>query len=49
MGSQNNYLNSHFSTLEVNIQLLVAMAYETMQKKNTHTHTDARNGYLHGK
>ena len=33
MGSQKNYLKSHFSTFGVSIKLLVAMTYQIMQKR----------------
>ena len=32
MESQNKYLKLHFSTFRVNIQLLVAMTFQTLQE-----------------
>ena len=45
MGSQNKYLKPHFSTFGVNIQLLVATTYQTMQRN----HKITKNGHLHDK
>ena len=45
MGSRNKYLKLHFSTFGVNIQLLVAVTYQTMQR----SHKITKNDHLHEK
>ena len=49
MRSLNKYLKLYFSTFGVNIQLLIAMAYQTMQKKKQKKqkkHKITKNGHL---
>ena len=45
MGSQNKYLKPHFFIFGINIQLLVATTYQTMQRN----HKIAKNDHLHEK